>query len=169
LLSELCVLLAAALLMFAALHDIGFRTVPNWLPAALGVLGLTARLADHSLLPALAVAVCTFAVLLMFWLTGSIGGGDVKLWSATALLIPPYLVPEFLFFARVILLGGVLALVYLLLGRLVRRPAASRRGGLLRRALRAELWRIRRRAPLPYACAIAAGAIATILPLSLQR
>ncbi|OYV37124.1 MAG: hypothetical protein B7Z80_13695 [Rhodospirillales bacterium 20-64-7] len=169
LLGQLAVLAAAALLLFAALHDVGFRTVPNWLPASLCALGVCARLADHSLLPAIAVAGSTFFVLLLFWLTGSIGGGDVKLWSATALLIPPSLAPELMFFARVILIGGVLALLYLLLGRLVPRPAASRRGGLLRRAFRAEMWRIGRRAPLPYACAIAAGALATILPLSLQR
>lgn len=168
-LSLLPVLAAAALLVFAAIHDIGFRTVPNWLPVALCALGALARLADHSLLAGLAVAACSFAVLVGFWLTGSIGGGDVKLWSATALLIPPSVTPELLFFARVILIGGVLALIYLALGRLVRRPPASRSGSLLRRALRVEAWRIRRRAPLPYACAIAAGALTTLLPFSLQR
>jgi prepilin peptidase CpaA len=37
---------------------------------------------------------------------------------------------------------------------------------LVRRVLRAEAWRINRRGPLPYAFAIAGGAILTLLPIS---
>jgi prepilin peptidase CpaA len=158
--------LAAVLLVYAALHDVAARTVPNWLPLCLLVLGCGARLADHSLLAGAAVGLITFVALLGLWLGGAMGGGDVKLWAATALLIPPLLQPELAFLLRVLLCGGVLAIFYLLLRFCVPRPRGPRQGGLLRRIVRAEAWRIGRRAPLPYACAIAGGALSTLLPLS---
>jgi len=159
-------ILAALLLVYAALHDIAARTVPNWLPLCLAALGCGARLADHSLLAGAMVALVTFGVLFGLWLAGAMGGGDVKLWAATALMIPPFLRPQLGFLFNVLLLGGALAILYLLLRVCVPRPRASRRGTLLRRIVRAEAWRIGRRAPLPYACAIAGGALATLLPLS---
>jgi prepilin peptidase CpaA len=158
---------AIALLVYAALHDFAVRTVPNWVPAVLLLLGICLRLADHSLLDAVAVAVASFAALFVIWLLGGMGGGDVKLWAATVLLIPPLLQPELAFILRVVVLGGVLAICYLLLCFFVPKPKASRSGGCLRRVLRTEAWRIGRRAPLPYACAIASGAIVTFFPLPL--
>jgi prepilin peptidase CpaA len=160
---------ASVLLLYAALHDLAARTVPNWLPACLLAIGFCVRLTDHSLLLALAVAAATFTVLFCIWMLGAMGGGDVKLWAATVLLIPPFLQTELGFFLRVVVFGGVLALIYLTLWRLVPKPHASRDGGTLRRALRAEAWRIGKKAPLPYACAIAGGAIVTIMPFTLQR
>jgi prepilin peptidase CpaA len=162
-------LLAAGLLVYAALHDFAVRTVPNWLPVCLIVLGVPLRIMDHMLLDAIIIAAVEFVLLFLLWLRGYMGGGDVKLWGATVMLIPPIIQPELNFVLYIALFGGVLALVYLVLCKLVPRPHASRQGGLLRRALRAEAWRISHRAPLPYACAIAVGAIATLLPLSLQR
>jgi prepilin peptidase CpaA len=152
------------LLIYAALHDLAVRTVPNCLPLALAALGVGVRLLDHSLPTALAVAAGTFVILFAVWAAGLMGGGDVKLWAAAVLLVPPGLRTELSFFLDILLFGGGLAVVYLALGLLVPKPKASRAGGRLRRFLRAEQWRIRRRAPLPYACAIAASAIAAILP-----
>lgn len=159
---------AVLLLVYAALHDLAVRTVPNWLPLALLALGVCVRLIDHSLLAALSVAAVAFVFLFAIWVAGVMGGGDVKLWAATVLLIPPALHPELSFFLNVTLFGGALALVYLALSFVVPTPRPSRAGGYLRRFLRAEMWRIGRRAPLPYACAIAGGAIAAILPNQLQ-
>ena len=91
------------------------------------------------------------------------GGGDVKLLSACALLVPAYAVPNLIL--TVAIAGGILALGYLA-GRSPRLHA----GGLtavpasfIRRVWRIEAWRIRRHAPLPYACAIAAGCIFTLV------
>lgn len=157
---------AAGLLGYAALHDLAVRTVPNWLPAALLLLGICARLLDHDLFSGLIVAAIAFALLFCIWVTGAMGGGDVKLWAAAVLLVPPGWQPQFAFFVDVVLAGGLLAMLYLALSLVVPRPRAVRggRGGQLRRFLRVEQWRIGRRGPLPYACAIAAGAIATFIP-----
>ena len=159
---------AILLLVYAALHDLAVRTVPNWLPLALLSLGVCARLLDHSLLAALSVAAVAFVFLFVIWVAGVMGGGDVKLWAATVLLIPPVLHPELSFFLDVVLFGGALALIYVALSFVMPKPRPSRAGGYLRRFCRAEMWRIGRRAPLPYACAIAGGAIAAILPHQLQ-
>jgi prepilin peptidase CpaA len=141
--------------------------VPDWLSAAMLILGVGLRLLDHGLLDALIIAGITFTVLFMLWLLGFMGGGDVKLWTATVFIVPPIVQPEINFCLYITTFGGALALLYLLLGRLIRRPLASRQGALWRRALRVEAWRISNRGPLPYACAIAFGAFATLLPLSL--
>ena len=157
---------AAGLLVYAALHDVAARTVPNWLPASLLVIGCCTRLIDHSLLSGGIVAAVTFAALFVIWLLGAMGGGDVKLWTATVLLIPPMLQPELAFFLRVVVFGGILAVIYLALRPLMPKRRPARSTGFLLRVLRVETWRISRRAPLPYACAIAGGAIVTLLPLS---
>jgi prepilin peptidase CpaA len=92
------------------------------------------------------------------------GGGDVKLLGAVSTLVPPHAV--FTLLAFIAFAGGALAVVYLL-GRAVagkRRIEVSRRPATLpARVLRAEAWRIRRGGPLPYACAIAAGLLITLL------
>jgi prepilin peptidase CpaA len=160
--------LAACLLIYAAWHDIAARTVPNWLPVLLLGFGVVMRLVDHHLVAGALISAITFVILFGIWLLGAMGGGDVKLWAASVLLIPPGLQPEVNFFFSVVLLGGVLALLYYGLSWVVR-PLHSRAHTLPARVLRAELWRIRRRAPLPYALAIAGGALVTYLPLSFQR
>jgi prepilin peptidase CpaA len=166
---EVLELLAVGLLLYAALHDFAVRTVPNWVYMSLVGLGLVLRLFDHLILAALVYAVVTFVVLFLLWLRGFVGGGDVKLWAATALVVPPIIQPELNFDLSVTLFGGVLALVYLVLCKLIPRPHASRQGSLLQRALRAEAWRISHRAALPYASAIAVGAITSLSLFSLQR
>ncbi len=165
---------AVGLLVYAALHDLAARTVPNWLPVCLLVIGLAARLADHTLWTGLAVTLFAFLILFGIWFSGSMGGGDVKLWAATVLLIPPHWQPQLTFFLRVMLLGGGLALLYLAMwwpmSRLRRSQQAPSAGaGFMQRVLKAEVWRISRRGPLPYALAISASAILTLLPLTSQH
>jgi prepilin peptidase CpaA len=163
---------AAIVLVWAALHDLAARTVPNPLPLALLAIGFCARVMDHALLASLAVAALTFAGLFGIWLAGAIGGGDVKLWSASVMLVPAHWQIEFTCFTRILLAGGVLALLYLTLRLVVAKPGAMSGGRppvrpLAARVLRAEAWRISRKAPLPYACAIAGGTLVTLLPASL--
>jgi prepilin peptidase CpaA len=90
------------------------------------------------------------------------GGGDVKLLTAAAVFVFPWQVFSLLIFTS--LAGGVLAICYLITGFVTPRPAVTKPSGLLRRVIRCELWRLRRRGPLPYASAIAAaGVVVTFL------
>jgi len=89
------------------------------------------------------------------------GGGDVKLLGAAALLVPPGSTPALVM--DVCLSGGVLSLVFLAARRRVAVPGRLCPRGLLARAVRIERWRLRRGGPLPYAVAIACGAIIVIV------
>jgi prepilin peptidase CpaA len=162
-LSETLTLLAAALLILAAGCDILTRLIPNAIPAALALLGLALRLLDGSWPWALLAGVIVFGLCLLCWLRGWMGGGDVKLLGACALLVPPLSV--FPMITAVGMAGGVLAFLYLAARRVVPRPvplmAGLRPHGFLGRALRAERWRLSRGVALPYAVAIAIGSLAS--------
>jgi prepilin peptidase CpaA len=155
------VLTACAL---AAVTDVATRRIPNPLTAALALaaLGLAAT---HGVL-AVAGAVAIFAVVMVLGFAafsfGWLGGGDVKLLAAGAAALGfPDAVP-FLVYTAVG--GGVLALIFALVtGRLrtvlrsvalVLRPFAYK--GTVAVAPANPM-------TLPYACAIACGAIAVAL------
>jgi prepilin peptidase CpaA len=148
---------AAALLLAAALHDIAARTIPNWIPAALALDGVVAKSISGGLLLGLAIGLLVFILATLMWRRGLMGGGDVKLLGAAAIVVPASLAASFLI--TVSLAGGVLALLYLLLRLVVAPPAAIRPRHRLARIVRAERRRIRACRSLPYACAIAAGAL----------
>jgi prepilin peptidase CpaA len=158
-------LLASLALVAASLHDIAARTIPNRLCLALACLGLLARALAGDLLPGLLAAGLVFLLALLAWRCRVMGGGDVKLLAACALLPPPAAVPSLVL--AVALAGGLLALAYvalpLLLPAPAPAPALTRPIALAARALRAEAWRIRRRGPLPYGVAIALGTFFTLL------
>jgi prepilin peptidase CpaA len=149
---------AGVLLVYAALCDLVSRTIPDGVSILLLLAGLVLQAAQGDLPVALMAAGLTFVVCAAIWLLGALGGGDVKLMAASMLVVPAH---ETLDFAVLVpLIGGALAIIYLLLGAMLRAP--GRRQGPLpfwRRALRAEQWRIARRGPLPYGVAIAASAI----------
>jgi len=150
-------LLAAAALLFAALHDIGFRTIPDWVSAALAADGGLLRLLDHRLPTGLGCGFVVFALAAACWWRGWMGGGDVKLLGATAILVPPNLVPGYI--AAVAFAGGGLAMLYLVLERIIPSLRLHHPASLLRRILIVECRRIRRRTSLPYATAISAAAL----------
>jgi prepilin peptidase CpaA len=166
--------IGAALLLFAALHDIAARTIPNWISACLALLGLALRLVEHQLLAGLALGIVVFAAAAFCWQRGWMGGGDVKLLGAVAIFVTPGQVGVLL--EATTLAGGVIGLIYLFSRLALRhkargvqpcptqprpiqpRPIQPRSSGLLARIARAELRRLRRGTSLPYASAIAAGA-----------
>lgn len=150
-------LVIAGVLLLAAGHDIMTRSVPNWMPLSLSVLGAALAAAEFRLVWGLGFGLAVFVLYFIFWWRGWIGGGDVKLLGATAIVIAPASAGSFLL--AVSLSGGILAMVYLAGRVLVSRPTMRRPNGLLPRVLRVEAWRIRHRGPLPYACAIAVGTI----------
>lgn len=149
---------AMILLVLACLFDWAFRIVPNVIPLSVAALGAALRLVSGNLAAALLVMVAVLLLAAWCWRRGFLGGADVKLFGAGVLLGPPACAFEFVLMSC--LSGGVLALVYLAIGRLAGPPApppAPRR--FVSRLLRIERRRLRRRGPLPYATAIAAGAI----------
>jgi prepilin peptidase CpaA len=155
---------AGTSLLFAAAHDVAVRTVPNRVSLVVAAAGLGLNTLDGQLVPALFGGGLVFAGCWFCWRHGWIGGGDVKLLSASTLLVPPAAVPELVLGTAIA--GAVLALLYLALGvilaRLLPGGAAARPTGLLGRVWRAERRRIRRRLSLPYACAICAGVLLTL-------
>ncbi len=151
---------AATALLFAAVHDLAVRTVPNRVPLIVAAAGLGLNALAGQLVPALFGGGLVFAGGWYCWRRGWIGGGDVKLLSACTLLVPPASVPELVLSTAIA--GGGLALLYLALARLLPGGVAPRPTGLLGRVWRAERRRIRRRLSLPYACAISAGVLLTL-------
>jgi prepilin peptidase CpaA len=162
---------AATALLFAAAHDVAVRTVPNLVSLIVALSGLVLNTFDGRLLPALFCGGLVFAVAWYCWRRGWIGGGDVKLLSACVLLVPPALVPELILSTATA--GGLLALLYLALSRLlrdqvsplparIRQPVSMGPRNMLRRVWRAERRRIHRGLSLPYSCAIAAGVLLTL-------
>jgi len=149
-----------ALLAIAALHDVMARTVPNQLAAALAVAGLGVQTIQGTLLFGTLAALAVFVLAALCWRRGWMGGGDVKLLGATALLVPPASVPMLI--ATISICGGALAFIFLLARRRVTVPRMARPAGLFSRVVRAERWRLRRGGPLPYAVAIASGAALVI-------
>jgi prepilin peptidase CpaA len=156
---------ALAILCTAAAHDILARTVPNWMPIVLAVIGIAESVLAGRLVVSLLSGVLVFILSGLCWRRGWLGGGDVKLLGAASIAVPPIAVAPFI--AAVAISGGVLALLYLTLGKLI--PAAAPRRsigrpvGLLARTVRLERWRLSRGGPLPYAVAIAAGGMFVLL------
>ncbi|SDH38624.1 A24 family peptidase [Roseospirillum parvum] len=147
---------AAAALLVAAWSDLKAFLIPNRVPAAVALAWLLAGLSVGlaGLVPVatlaldLAVAMGVFAVLVGLYLTGALGGGDVKLIPTVALWAGADGVLVFLMLTA--LAGGVLALAVLLARGAARLPGL---GG----------WRVIRVTAgcqrLPYGVAIAVGGL----------
>jgi len=163
-LSHLPLLITALLVatfVMAACHDVVARTLPNWIAIAVFILGLLQQIVFGTSVTALLVGVNVLILAVLLWHFRFLGGGDAKLIAASCMVVAPDQVGNLLL--AVTLAGGALGLLYLALSKLIRRPAAGSRRGYLRRILKAEAWRIHRRSSLPYATAIAAGSVFTLM------
>jgi prepilin peptidase CpaA len=153
---------SCAVLVLAAGHDVVSRTVPNWMSMAIACFGFVASAAAGRLLVSTGLGLAIFIAAAICWRRGWMGGADVKLLGAIAIVLPPGMVATFAI--AMSLAGAAHAIAYMLARRVVTPPlplpATSlrpRARSLFSRALRAEQWRISRGGPLPYACAIAFG------------
>ncbi len=165
-LSHLTPLIQAAgvlLLLAAAASDVVRRIIPDWVSIALAALGLLAGLlrGPHALLGSVAAALLLFATLALLHRRGALGGGDVKLASAVALVLPFGAFGDFV--EATAIAGGVLALLHLALRPFAPRLAPVRGASLARRVLAAECWRLRRHGSIPYGVAIACGGALMLL------
>lgn len=156
--------LAAALLLVAAWRDLATRLIPDTVCILLAVAGLLAR-ASEGLTEAaisLGLALGLFVLLLPIAVRGALGGGDVKLAAAVMVGLPPLAAWDFIFATA--MLGGALGLAYIAGPRFAPAVHVAPTGAtLMRRVLQVEIWRLRRRGPLPYAVAIAAGGIFVLM------
>lgn len=151
-------------LLAGARRDVLTRTIPNWVSGFVAVAGLLLRSLAGDLVLALAAALLSVSGLWVLWRCGMLGGGDVKLISACALLVAPGRLPSLL--AAIVISGGALGVAYLLL-RSLRLPQVrtvpARHARPLVRLVRIEAWRARRGVGVPYGCAITAGALAVVV------
>ncbi len=165
------------MIVMAALHDVLARTGPNGLALSIAGAGLLAqigvaagaadvRIGLLSIAYALVAAILVFVAAALMWRQRWMGGGDVKLLGAAALLMPAGLVPMLV--VATSLSGGVLSVIYLSTRHRLSPPGPMRAHSLVGRAIRAERWRLRRGGPLPYAVAIAGGACFVIVHGSLS-
>nr|WP_321985764.1 A24 family peptidase [uncultured Lichenicoccus sp.] len=159
--SEIAVGVAVTLLLIAALGDIARRRVANRLSLLLALDGVLLQAIHGDVITSCLASASVFIAAIFCWRAGLMGGGDVKLLAAAALLVPPRLVPGLV--VAIALAGGVLGLLYVGLRLLVGKPSGRHSRVLLRRLLRIEQYRIWRGFSLPYASAIAAGAAFILL------
>ncbi|WP_458094598.1 prepilin peptidase [Roseomonas sp. WA12] len=147
--------LVLALLAHAAWRDISTRLIPDQSSLALLACGLALRApyGPTALAASFAVAALLFILLFILAMGGLLGGGDVKLAGAIATTLPAATIPDFVIATAIA--GGLLGGGYILAARVVPPMAAGPR--LVTRVMAVEAWRIRRRGPLPYAVALAAG------------
>lgn len=147
--------LALSLLFFSVFTDLRAREIPDWVSLVFLLMGLV-RLPScgwGALVGGCIIFGCAFGL----WLAGFMGGGDVKLIASSSLLFPPLWQVRYIL--DIAIVGGFLAILYLILRKVVPVPATPVYG----RALRIECWRIRRGFALPYAIAIAGGFVVAAL------
>lgn len=144
--------LSLAVGIAATVEDLWRRRVSNWLSGG----GLLAGLAAHSLLAGLAGAADAllgalfgFAIFLIFFLLGGMGGGDVKLMAAFGAILGSDQILMAAFWAA--LVGGLIAAAFLAFKKL--RGAVS--GEASGRSARKEF--------IPYAPAISLGVLLSFL------
>ena len=155
--------LQVMLLLSAAFNDVAKRLIPNGICLTIALTSLIGRLlvGPQQLAISLALAIVLFIPLLLLHSRHILGGGDVKLLTALAIGLSPFGVVKL--FAVTALAGGVVALLHLAMRRLPPPRRTSAGSASLRRICAVERWRILRRAPLPYAVAIASGGIWAVL------
>jgi prepilin peptidase CpaA len=159
-------IIVAPLLFVAAARDVATRLIPDGISIAIAVAGLACRATLGWTEAGLSLAIGGLLLLLLLPLAmrGWLGGGDVKLISAMAVGLAPQ--ATWLFIVATAFAGGVLGLAYILGRAIVPEVPLASGSNLLRRVLTVEARRMRRRGPLPYAVAIAAGGLIVLLTLA---
>jgi prepilin peptidase CpaA len=154
---------SAFLLLVAAWRDVVSRTIPDAVGLLLLAIGGLSRLFEgpSAFATSAGAALLLFALLMVAYSRGFIGGGDVKLMTALAFGLSP--LNSYRFVVATAIAGGLLGIAYLVLSRSTRLPRPAVGRSLLRRVMAVEFWRARRRGPLPYGVAIAAGGTFVLL------
>lgn len=153
-------------LAIGASWDIAKRRIPNVVTGAAALCGVVVQLVDKGWLSALSgLGAALLTVLLLYrpWMAGGLGGGDVKMASATAIWVGLELMIRYAL--AVAAAGGVVALIMYVLSRKSVRQEV--RTNLTLAALQQTLPAVEIRKPgrpsVPYGLAIAAGAAFVLL------
>jgi prepilin peptidase CpaA len=152
----LAVLVAA--LLAAAVSDIRQYLIPNRYPIAISI-AYAVYAAGHPFeqgLWGLAAGVLAFILCAVLFAAGIFGGGDAKLFAATALWAGPSLAAPFILYT--VMAGGALALAWLTPFRRLM-PAAPQTSSPGESAVGGVGLRSRLHQPTPYGAAIAAGGL----------
>jgi prepilin peptidase CpaA len=157
--------LAIAILAIIAFADMRTRCIPNALSITVTTLGLIRMILVHDSVAAsqtLAAGTAVFAVALLLFSRGIVGGGDAKLVAATTLLIGYHDLFGFLFLMS--LLGGALAVAILARDK-IRHQARilSRPGRILSTTQAGGGGMATAPSTVPYGVAIAAGGMITLI------
>ena len=160
------VFLTLSLLMPAVFYDITERRIPNRLvavfilviPVTLFLVQGFAVLSLH-----LAAAGVVFLSTFIFWFLSWLGAGDVKLLTLVALIVGLSQVPELLL--NTALCGLVLAVLAVVVKGAFRQTG-KRLFAVVRGVPASEIEQDASQAKLPYAIAIAAGAVLTVIGVS---
>ncbi len=149
----------------AAWQDVLRREVADWTWVSLAAVGLLLRLTagPRGLVFSVGAAAVVFACLLVVYARHGIGGGDVKLIAAMALGLAPFATLRFV--VATAIAGGALGLLYLAIRQSRSTEPAPAGSSLAARLWAIERWRARRRG-IPYAVAIALGAVWTLAPIA---
>jgi prepilin peptidase CpaA len=149
-------LIPAAVASVAAVCDVRWRRIPNWLTLSAllgGVLLQTVRYGADGIPVALGGAALGLCVLLPFYLIHALGAGDVKLLAGLGALVGPQALVSLAIYAA--LIGGAISVVILArrgtlqfsLAEIMTRPTHLTRSG----------------AKAPYGVAIAGGVYLSML------
>lgn len=145
--------LAAVVGGAAVIEDLARRTISNWLSLAALAGGIGCQLATNGWMGiawALLGAMSGFAVFLVFYLLGGMGGGDVKLMAGFGAMLGASRLLSAAYFTA--LIGGILAALVLFVS--FARVWWRRRGGASGEKVALSI---------PYAPAIACGVLLALL------
>lgn len=138
----------------ATVEDLRSRTISNWLCLFGLIAGLVAQTALQGwsgLGSSLLGALIGFAVFLIFFLLGGMGGGDIKLMAAFGAILGQRQIVHAAVFAAMV--GGVIALIYVAYRKL--RQAVQPEADGSKQSVRKE--------SIPYAPAISLGVLISFL------
>jgi prepilin peptidase CpaA len=113
-------LVLIAVVLVAAIYDLRFRRIPNWLNLSGVILGLavnTFLFARSGFIVAVLGIACSLAVYVPLYLIRGMGAGDVKLMAAVGAIAGPW--NWFAIFLATALLGGIVSIVFVALKRRV--------------------------------------------------
>lgn len=120
-------------LIMAAIIDVRSQKIPNWITFTMTLLGLgfhTAVTGFNGLFYSLAGLGVGIGVLIVFYLLGGMGAGDVKLMGAVGAVLGPKNV--FIAFLFTCIIGGFYAIVLLLLKGNLKQGTLKRYGSMIK-------------------------------------